>query len=282
MQIKLLLTFGLLFLNIILAAQENSAKVELFPKGRLFQELIFDPNESQAFGTIAAYWEGGKNTDKLYLPFGMGFYKGFLRWNKKKPFEIGFDFAAQTQFEWVFENGKSERNILNSDLKVSVMLHKKISEKHSFRLRFYHVSSHLGDDFIIRNNIGSYFPNPNNYEQLDFLWSIQNGGARYYGGAGLVVRPEIIRKRVSFQFGSQYEHFLKTKLPLAFTAGIDVKILEENEFNPGLKTGLGFRLGKKESSPLRIIAEYYRGNLPYSPFEFKKVQWLGVGLYFMP
>ena len=282
---KMQLVKTLLILLIYPAAlfsQQEETNISFLPSGRLFQEITYDPTESQAYGAIVNYWEEGVFTDHVYLPFGLGFYKGFLRWNKKSPYEIGFSFSAHSQFEWTFDDGKSERNFLNADFKVSIMLNKKINDHHSFRLLFFHVSSHLGDDYIIRNKIHSYFPNPNNYEQLDFTWAYQDRAIRYYGGAGLGARPEIIRKRFSIQFGIQYEKPLLTKIPLGLTGGFDVKILEQHDFNPSLKAAFGFSVGKSDKSPIRIVGEFYRGNLPYSPFEFKRVQWLGAGLYFMP
>ena len=266
----------------LLFCQQEKKPISLLPEGRLFHEITFDPTEAQAYGAVLAYWEEGVYTEKVYLPFGLGFYKGLIRWNKSRPFEIGFDCATHTQFEWSFDEGKAQRNILNIDFKVSILLNKKINDRHALRLRFYHVSSHLGDDYILRNGINSYFPNPNNYEQLDVTWAYQLQVFRFYGGMGVVVRPETIRKRLSFQAGTQYEQPLATKWPLGLTGGLDVKILEQNDWNPGLKAAFGFRMGQPDRSPFRIVAEFYRGNLPYSPFEFKHVQWMGVGLYFMP
>ncbi|MEO1257824.1 MAG: DUF1207 domain-containing protein [Bacteroidota bacterium] len=279
---KSYLAWSLFLLPTVLFSQRDTSKITFLPSDRLFQPIIFDPTESQAYGTIAPYWEEGNYTDDLYLPFGMGFYKGFLRWNTGRPSEIGFDFSAHTQFIWTENDGKIERNLLNSDFKVSVMWNKQLNDQHSYRLRFYHVSSHLGDDYVIRNGITSFFPNPNNYEQLDFTWSFIKNVTRYYAGLGMVVRPETIRKRFSSQFGSQLEKPLSTKWPLGITAGFDLKILEQHDFNPSVKAAFGLRIGQSDKMPLRIVAEYYRGNLPYSPFEFMRVQWIGAGLYFSP
>jgi hypothetical protein len=275
--------FPLLFIfPTIVFAQKETSNLTLLPKGRLFSEITYDPTESQAYGSIVAFWENDEFSKNIYLPFGMGFYKGFLRWNREKPFEIGFDFSAHTQFEWTFNNGRSERNILNSDFKVSIMLNRQLNDRHSYRLRFYHVSSHLGDDYIIRNQVTSYFPNPNNYEQLDFIWSTQFKDVRYYGGIGLVVRPETIRKRLSLQIGTQYDHSFSSNQLFGLTGGMDLKLLEEHDFHPGVKAAFGFRIGRAENHPLRIVGEFYRGHLPYSAFESKRVQWLGAGLYFLP
>lgn len=265
-----------------LHGQETS--VALLPTGeRLFKSLYLDPNESQAYGAINAYWEDGAFRNQTYMPLGFGFYKGIVRWTKKRSVEFGFDASAQAQFEWNPDNPISTRNILSTEYKISALLSIKLTDIRSMRIRFYHVSSHLGDDYMIQNQINGYFPNPNNYEQLDLTWYFDHLLLDYYAGIGAVVRPETIRKRLCFQAGSYYDTPLSNgKLPLGFIAGMDMKILQEDNYHPRLKTALGLRMGQPNDAQVRLGIEFYRGNLPYSPYEFKRVQWLGLGLYFSP
>ncbi len=271
-------------LSIPALLQGQEIKASLLPSGeRLFKTLYLDPNESQAFGAINAYWERDTFRNQTYMPLGFGFYKGLVRWNKKRPVELGFDASAQAQFEWNPTNTISTRNILNSEFKISLLLSTKFSEVQSLRLRFYHVSSHLGDDYLIQNQFNSYFPNPNNYEQLDITWYFDHPLLGYYVGMGAVVRPETIRKRLSFQGGSYFDKPISAgKLPLGFIAGVDMKMLQEDNFNPRLKTAIGLRMGQSNDTLIRLVIEFYRGNLPYSPYEYKRVQWLGLGIYFSP
>ena len=275
-----ILALMLLAVPMWLQSQNNA---EFFPKQRIFKALWLDPHEAQAYGSINLYWEENEKTDRAYLPFGFGFYKSVVRINGRRPVELGFDLSAHIQFEWLDDDGKFVRNILNTDYKISFVASTQLNGRHALRLRGYHVSSHLGDDYVIQNHIGSYFPNPNNYEQLDLTWRRNGDWLDVYGGAGVVIRPETIRKRLSFQAGAYLDRPLREgRLPAGFVAGADVKILQQNDFNPGLKLAAGLRLGNKRERPVRFILEVYRGNLPYSPFEFKRVQWLGLGLNFSP
>lgn len=281
-------TLPLLFLAIVLAlpsvvfGQPFLKRTTLLPKDRLFQPILLDPTEAQAFGSVVAFRENNEPADLIYLPFAFGFYKGLARWGNEGRSEFGFDVSAHTQFEWTFVEGVSERNMRNVDYRVSCLFHHRVDEWQSFRIRFFHVSSHLGDDYMIRNGISSYFPNPTNYEQLDFLWSFTEGGLRYYGGAGMVVRPETIRKRFSAQAGFFYEKGIPSKWPLGFFGGADLKLMAEHDFNPGLKVGAGLRVGEPRGHPVRFMIEFFRGNLPYSPLESSEVAWLGMGVYFSP
>jgi Protein of unknown function (DUF1207) len=277
------LTITLICILPILSFGQKHNDVVFFPKQRIFKALWLDPNEAQAYGSVNLYWEENEKQNKAYLPFGFGFYKSLVRINGRRPVELGFDLSAHIQFEWLEAGGKFVRNILNTDYKISFVASRQLDEHHALRLRVYHVSSHLGDDYLIQNNIGSYFPNPNNYEQLDLTWRRSGDRLDVYGGMGVVIRPETIRKRLSMQAGAYFDQPLREgSLPAGFIAGADVKILQQNDFNPGLKLAAGLRLGNKAARPMRFILEFYRGNLPYSPFEFKRVQWLGLGLNFSP
>jgi len=265
-----------------LSAQTTSS-FELLPKGSLFKALYLDPNEAQAYGSITTF--SANNTlfaDTVYVPFGFGFFKGLVRWNKKHPVEIGMTLSAHVQFQWTFDEGKFTRDLQNTDYKAGLLVNYQISNFQQMRFRLFHVSSHPGDDFLIKNQVTTYFVNPNNYEQLDVFYSQTVGVFRLYGGLGLVIRPNTIRDRFSFAFGSTFDKPLKTSLPLGFIGGVNIKFLEQNSYNPGMKIGAGLRLGKREKKPLKFIFEYYLGNLPYSPYENRHVQWLGLGLYFSP
>jgi hypothetical protein len=265
-----------------LAAAQDTASVEYFPKNRLFAALYLDPNEAVAFGAVTAFWQEGKFAEKAYLPLGFGFYKPLIQWKKKRLWEFGMDLSAHLQFEWTFPEGGSQRNLLNADYKISFIFSTQLSKRQQLRIRGYHVSSHLGDDYMLQNGITSYFTNPNNYEQADVTWSSQQGVFRYYGGVGLVVRPDPERKRLSLQFGSTFDRALSMPFPLGFIGGVNVKMLAQNDFNPGVKAALGMRFGEASRGPFQLVAEFYRGNLPYSPYEFQKVKWLGLSLYFSP
>jgi len=100
---------------------------------------------------------------------------------------------------------------LNSDYFVSLLWNIEHNKQHSTRIRLYHISTHDGDDFLIRNAIHSYNPNPENYEQLDVTHSYTHKRWRFYGNAGLNISFSDLRKRLSFEFGYEYRYPLKKK-----------------------------------------------------------------------
>lgn len=278
---RALVAISLLALSLTANAQRDSTKVFL-PKGRFFEIPYLDPNEALAYGCFAAWWDNGELLQKAYLPVSFGFYKPIVRYNKKRKVEFGIDAAAHFQFEWLISDSIVQRNLLNTDYKFSFNLAFQLSQKDFLRFRLYHVSSHFGDDYLLRNRIRNYFPNPNNYEQLDVLWARQSHYFWKFVGLGLVVRPETIRKRLSGSFGTTFDIPMRTQKPRGWAGGLHARLLQENDFRPGVKLAMGVRVGKVEDSPFRFLIEFYNGNLPFSPLEYKKITWLGMGLYFSP
>lgn len=278
---KAFLTAILVFVGLVNYAQVDTTK-EFLPKTRLFELPYLDPNEALAYGSFAFWWDKQELVQKAYVPISFGFYKPVMRWNKKRPVEFGIDAAAHFQFEWLISDSIVQRNLLNADYKFSFNLAWQLSERHFLRLRAYHVSSHLGDDYLIRNGVTSYVPNSNNYEQLDVLWARQGVVFRNYVGMGLVIRPETIRKRFSTILGSTFDLPFEYKPTRAWAGGIHLRILEENDFRPGVKLAMGLRLGEIKQQPFRFMIEYFSGNLPFSAFERNRITWMGIGLSFAP
>ena len=268
-------------------AQKNS---EFLPKGHLFAPLLLDPIEAQCYAMMGRALNESFISAGVYAPFSIGLQKGIVRWTGKKGYqkELSLDVANFSQFE-IFYNHKEKRtnrHILNSDYKVSINYQGKINEEQSFRLRFYHISSHLGDDYLIKNGYNSFYRNPMNYEQMDFTYSWQKPLWRYYVGAGTGIRPSFKqdeeRKRLAFQAGVLFKKAMPHKQNTKWLAGVDIRSLQQTDFEPGMKFGAGIQVGEESRNPFNFLVEFYTGHLPYSKFEDQTVQWIGAGFYFNP
>ena len=266
-----------------LTAQKAKHETSYFPSKSYWVPIMLDPIAAQTNGSLNAYWKDGKQKDIVWAIFAFGFQRPLIMWKYKsgRVLELGMEVASFTQFEFKWVNGISQRNILNTDFKVGMPLvyHTK---KWNYRLRMFHVSSHWGDDYMIRNHIYHYIPNAVNYEQMDFTASYTKGFYRVYGGVGLVIRPETIRKRWDFEAGFFITKELGIRKTLALIGGMDIKAYQQNNFNPGFNTAVGIRLANREKHPFKLLLQYYHGNLPFGVYEARHVQWLGLGLYMNP
>ena len=257
--------------------------MDFLPKQNLWHTQSLDPIASQSGGFAAAYWENGIPADYVLTAFTFGFQKSFFTWPKsdEKSFDLGLEGGALTQFEWTSRGGDFQRNILSTDFWIGfpfVMYFKPWT----IRIRLYHLSSHMGDDYMIRNKVTSYINNNNNYEQLDVTASYLLKDFRFYFGAGVVVRAAQPRKPMVLTGGMDYLLSLNKKGSIKFYAGFYADSKQDHGFTPALNIGTGIQFGKPDRRPFKILITYFMGPLPYSVFEGEIVQWLGAGIYINP
>ncbi|GAA4412757.1 hypothetical protein GCM10023187_40330 [Nibrella viscosa] len=256
---------------------------EFLPGGHLFDPIILDPLEAQTYISILpSYSTDGKRYNGTIVPFAFGFAKPFWRRTTApdRAAEFVIDAASFTQFE-VFHDPmqqKQRRQLLNTDYKISFLYNLRRGAN-SWRFRLYHLSSHLGDDYLIRNQINFYTPNAVNYEVVDVTFSRDMNGLRPYAGVGIGLRKPEERKRLSAQLGFFYRQ--PTQNLIRLVGGVDVKFWEQTDFRPGAKAGAGFEVGRR-AGQLTFLAEFYSGFRPYSQYENQRVQWLGFGAYLNP
>lgn len=271
----------LFFLTLSVTPVFAQRKAEFLPQGHLFAPILLDVLEAQTGGSLLKRWEDGQEKKGMFAPFVVGLRKPIVRWTRDddRASELSLDIGVFTQFEmFTDDRGLYRRFIYNSDYKVS-LLYAIRRRNHAWRFRFYHLSSHLGDDYIIRNRIAAAYPDANNYEQFDLLYSTQLGQTRIYGGAGFVLSAAAERKQPYFQLGTLYKSLGANA---RFVAGADLRLLAQTDYTPNLKTGLGVELGAEEKRPLTLLVEFYTGKLPYSTYEERRTAWVGAGVYFNP
>ena len=256
---------------------------EFLPKGHLFEPILLDPLEAQTYGSVLpGYWTEGQKYKGSIVPFAFGFAKPFYRRTASpgRSEEWVLDLASFTQFEAYHDDlqNKARRQIMNTDYKISIIYNIRRGEN-NYRIRVYHLSSHLGDDYIYRNKLTAPSPNSVNYELLDITYSRNVSNWRLYGGAGVVLRKTEERKPLSAQLGAFYKK--PSTKAARLVGGVDIKFWQQTDFRPGIHGGIGIELGRTQNN-LTFLLEGYSGFRPYSQFEDQQTSWIGVGLYLNP
>ncbi|GAB4008291.1 hypothetical protein GCM10028808_14060 [Spirosoma migulaei] len=256
---------------------------EFLPKGHLFDPILLDPLEAQTYGSVLpGYWTEGQKYKGSIVPFAFGFAKPFYRRTTEpgRAEEWVLDLASFTQFEAYHDDAlnKARRQIVNTDYKISIIYNMRRGEN-NYRIRVYHISSHLGDDYIYRNKLTAPSPNSVNYEQLDFTYSRTVNNWRLYGGAGIVLRKTEERKLFSAQLGAFYKK--PSTKAARLVGGADIKFWQQTDFRPGIHGGVGIELGRTQNN-LTFLLEGYSGFRPYSQYEQQQTSWIGIGLYLNP
>ena len=245
--------------------------------------IYLDPTEIQMSGSITGLQNKNKSQNQ-YLPFGIGIGQSIyaVQLEENKAWEIVGEMGVFTQFEWKEVDGKQQRNLINTDYKIAFSFIKQLNNRSTYRIRGFHVSSHLGDDYIIRNDIASYTENKVNYEQIEFTYFYQliENKLNTVIGLGSVIRPNALRLPFSYTLGLDYTA-IKLSKNWGLTSGFVFKGFQETNFNLNVKASAGIAYqNQAKKQPIRIVIEYYTGHLPYSQFEQNKIEWFGLGLYF--
>jgi len=272
----------LVFLYLSIITPSNAIPVKdstliFFPRNRVFPSVFLDPLECQISGGSYILTRKG-NSESLYSLVNFGFTKPIVvKYGESILWELNFGAATFTQFDLIRkDNGSYLAGLLNNDYKLSgdISIQKN---KNIFRFRLFHVSSHLGDDYMLRHNDTLPNDKSDNYEQADLTYLRLMLNGYWYAGIGEVYTKYVFRERLSVNGGGLWD-FGKSK-PINLFTSINIKFFAKNEFNPDIRTALGVNFNRKSESLVRIWLEYYSGQLPYSTLKYGRVNWLGLAMW---
>lgn len=181
----------------------------------------------------------------------------------------------------IFDLDADSLDLVNSDFWVGVPVTWRFEEFSAF-VRIYHQSSHLGDEFLLRNRVDRVNLS---YEAIDSLVSYEpRDWLRVYGGAGLLLHREPgDLERESLQAG------IELTSPRAFAGGtlrpvaaLDVQSRQEFDW----RSDYSIRAGVQVENPLafggrrlQLLGEYFSGHSPNGQFFERKVEYLGFGVH---
>ena len=248
----------------------------LLPERRLWPVIFHDPLECQIMGSSAVLFRN-ENDPGLYSTVNLGFSKPVFAGNAKKfSWELNFGTAVFSQFDLIKkEDGVFLAGLMNNDFKLTGDLTLR-RNSNLLRLRTFHLSSHLGDDFMLRHPDTLKNDKSGNYEQADLTYMRLRGNNFFYAGGGWIYTIYAFRKRLSFQTGGIMN--IRNGYPVSYFAGADVKLLAENNFEPDLRILYGVSFNRRSLPLARIWIEYYSGRLPYGTIDYGRINWLGATL----
>lgn len=273
----------IIFLAIIDTIAQDK-KVSLLAEGFYFEPIALDPTESITSAGILNLWEKSADQEGIYVPVNLAIHHSLIRLSldSTRGWEFGLQAAAFTQFEIKPVGGGAYLGgMMNVDYRATGFINYH-NRKLALRFRLFHISSHLADDYIIRNDITTPTPNTLNYEQFDVTASYQLNNTRTYAGVGYIFTPNSIRERWAWQLGTRYRQPGREDRFFRFTCGLDIKLFEENDYRPNYRVGIGSEVGPSHQPHLLLMLDFYNGHLPYSTLEYREVTWLGVSCAILP
>jgi hypothetical protein len=251
---------------------------ELLPEESVFEDLTADPrwprfsvsyqgyHDDAELGRVGAVSLGGS------LPVVQGLLPGEGRW----------DIGIQGSVFSIFDLEVSSLDLVNTDFFVGIPVAARWGPV-SMMVRPYHQSSHLGDEFLLRDRTERIDVS---FEAVDALLSIDLWTwGRIYGGAGILVhrKPDDIERRsvqAGIELASPWAFFSGRVRPFA---ALDVQRAEENDYRSDYSARVGFQLENPRllrGRRLQLYGEYFKGFSPNGQFFTRQIEYFGGGFQF--
>jgi hypothetical protein len=251
----------------------------LFPQGGVFCPLIADPKAARSF---VSYLRGEfpRVTGATDVgSIGVGDGVTFLRIGGRDPGEgvqVGLEAAVFAQFDL----GKRSDDLINADYVVGLPVTFRAGEL-SGRLRVYHQSSHLGDEFLAHTEIANAGLS---FEAVEAILSKELGPFRVYAGGEYLVRRTPSTLDASVAHGGA-ELRVGPVRGARLVVAADVKSSEQRDWEPAwsLRAGVEIAHWTSPGHPPRvwsILGEYYDGPSPYGQFFLDDTRFYGFGFHF--
>jgi hypothetical protein len=246
--------------------------------GENFKPLMAAPREPLFFSGYQRLDAQGPLDSFNAALVGLGENFGLIRWQDKETRNI-WEIGVTTGLVSLFKLNNKSSDLINSDFLGGLTTSYGNSEV-SYRARLYHQSSHLGDEFLLKNE-GIERVNYS-YEALDFTGSRNWGPWRLYAGGGYILRskPTDIGKATA-QMGTEYQGIRPLWSGAYLKAAFNTELTQENDWAPSVSALLGVEFGKSRSSTRRfgLQLEIYDGYSPWGQFYNVRVRSYGSSMY---
>jgi hypothetical protein len=264
--------------------EAEAAGAVLFPQDQIFCPVLADPKDPRSFvsvlrGTFRSLDDPSGNGTNIGS-VGLGDSFGLVRWGGPSPGEgvqldvVGSIFAQ-------FDLGTASKDLINADYIIGVPLTFRRSG-FSTRVRLYHQSSHLGDEYLLRaedierQNLA--------FESVELLLSQEIGPVRAYAGGERIFRrePDTVAAKL---FHGGVELRTGRAGPVQLVCGVDLKTTERHDWSPAISGRVGLEVARRGPGghPARLVTlmlELYEGPSPYGQFFQDDISYVGVGLHF--
>lgn len=251
----------------------------VLPREVLFEPLRADPRWPH-FSAALHHWDGSQGVETagtVSLGDGFSFYQ-------QPGLGGAWGVGLQAAVFAVFDLETDSKDLVNADYFVALPFSWK-SGDWSAIARLFHVSSHLGDEYLLRGDVNPRDRVNLSYEAVDVKLSrhFWNRALRLYGGVGMLFNqePEDLEPAMT-QWGAEY------RAPWTFADGrlrpiaaIDFQSLEATGWNVDVSARAGIELlsDRHPDRALQFSLEYYQGRNPNGQFFAEQTEFWGLGVH---
>ncbi len=260
----------------VVEAEVPRRAIEFLPSGYLFAPLIADPRWPHFSVTYQRYLDDPQLGNVMAVSLGETF--SLLRANMSGAgaWELGLQAGVFS----IFDLDGPSSDLINTDFMVAIPVTYRRGD-FSALARVFHQSSHLGDEFLLRNRVDRINLS---YETVDLKLSYEfTESLRIYGGGGYSFHRE---PRELAPWSAQYGVEVRSPWTLLNgmlrpLAALDVQHREQNDWKTdlSLRAGIQFENVPFFSRKLQFMLEYFNGHSPNGQFYRDQIEYLGVGIH---
>lgn len=243
-----------------------------------FPPLVADPQEPRFFATYL--WVHSSQLASKLGSVGLGQTIGLIR---GRDWQLGIAAGVFSEFNMQ----SSTTDLMNTDYIVGLPLTYRRG-RWATRLRIYHQSSHLGDEYMLHTNAQRV---DLTFEAAEFLIASEGSRWRVYGGGNyaFVHKPTDLKPAV-LHGGLEY----RQPRPLVrfggittgrLVVGLDAKSIEDREWQVAWSMVTGLEFGDWPAATgsdwhWSVLLKAYSGPAPYGEFYRDRLTSFGVGIGF--
>ena len=266
---------------------EASGYVPL-PRGDVFCPLLADPKGQRSFVSyLIETNDDEKNAQVGSVGISDAF--GLLRFGGSRAGD-GFQISITGSVFAQFDLDVSSYDLINADYIIGIPITIRRGA-FSTRLKLFHQSSHLGDEFLLRENNPDFRRENISFEGAEMLLSLDGGPLRVYGGGEYLLRREPADLERYVAHGGLELRPARRILRFGSLAGVrfvaagDIKASEQQDWKPAISVRTGFEFDRPRDTdpPSRrwgLLFEAYDGPSSYGQFFRRDVRYLGAGIHF--
>ncbi|MDR2643226.1 MAG: DUF1207 domain-containing protein [Planctomycetaceae bacterium] len=260
-------------------AQHRTWSYQLLPAGRIYQSYLAGVNESR----LGIAWDNDRDLGTIW-DATVGGNAGLFRYGTHDtifPEGIQIEVEASAHLRMDYEN---ERDMDAMDYRFSlpITFGNKIWQ---FRTGYFHVSSHLGDERMIRLTQNGLPHKRINYVRESILLGLAyriNPSTRIYFEIDYSTWLGELTKPWHFQFGAEYSSpYPLVNFSYSPFIAVNVQLLEEQNYDGNITIQAGLQWRNNEGRLFRIGFQYFRGiSDQYEHLYAGRENKFGIGIWF--
>ena len=259
------------------ATAKEPEDLQILPRGTLFEPLQAAPRWPHF---SAAYHIYDNDQDSKHV--GAVSFGETLSLVRGRALAGEMELGLRAGVFAIFDLDSDSQDLINADYMVGIPLSYRRGSFSSF-FRVYHQSSHLGDEFLLRDDFDAEDRINLSFEAAELLLSYDlDWRWRIYGGGGYLLHqiPDTLGKGMA-QAGLEYESdrvFWNVFRPVA---ALDLQFWEDDDWDPSISLRAGFQVGDPGflGQQIELTAEYYNGRNMNGQFFDRDLEYYGIGLH---